>query len=107
MAMRSPVRGFLPSRAGRSFLVNLPKPTMETSSSRASASAMASNTPPTAAWGRLFRDTRLASHALDDLCLLHSRALLFLRMNSGMAREPLPPLLRRDRVVENADRSGA
>ena len=31
MAMLSPVRGLLPSRAGRSFLENLPKPAAPTS----------------------------------------------------------------------------
>ena len=54
MAVRSSVRGFLPSRAGREVLANLPKPAMVTSSPRASASAMDANTPPTAASGACF-----------------------------------------------------
>lgn len=45
--MRSPVREFLPSRTGRSFLANLPKPATMTSSPRANASAMEANMAPT------------------------------------------------------------
>ena len=46
MAMRSPVRGFRPSRAGRLFLVNVPKPMMATVSPRSSASPMTSTSCP-------------------------------------------------------------
>ena len=54
MAMHSPVRGFRPSRAGRSVRANLPKPPAVTSSPRARASVMDPNTAPTAASAACF-----------------------------------------------------
>ena len=48
MAMVSPVRGFLPSRGGRSRVEKVPNPAMATVSPQARASAMVANTARTA-----------------------------------------------------------
>ena len=66
----SPVRGLRPLRAIRRFVVNLPKPTIVTSSPSASASPTTSNTASTASseakWLRLVRfATRLATSPLS------------------------------------------
>jgi len=87
MAMRSPVRGFLPSRAGLSFMEYLPNPTMETLSPRASASARASNTTSTAA-------ARAACFVIPASPATRSeiyRSPLFSRTTPRLARKPLPP----------------
>ena len=96
--MRSPVRGFLPSRAGRSFLANLPKPATATSSPLASASAMEANTAPTAASAACLADPGLARDALHDVPLVHG--FPFPIMEPTAARAPgcpaairTPPLL--------------
>ena len=78
MAMRSPVRGFRPSRAGRSFRANLPKPVTVTSSLRASASAMDANTAPTAP--AYFFGDALSRPPPDGLPVVE-----------GQPAEPLPP----------------
>ena len=76
MAMRSPVRGFAPSRAGRSVRTNLPNFATVTSSRRASASAMGLEHSSDRALRRLLPSARLAGNQFDGLPPVHSFASL-------------------------------
>ena len=90
MAMRSPVRGLRPSRAGRSVRANLPKPATATSSPRASASASRCEDGPDRRFGPLLRNPRLVGNTLDDLPPLHSLNSPVSRAVAGAARAPPP-----------------
>ena len=74
MAIASPVRGFLPSRAGRSLVVKDPKPAMVTGSPFSRASVIASNTAVTAEAASDFESDVAGGNVRGELPAVHGCA---------------------------------
>ena len=97
MAMLSPVRGFLPRRAGRCLAVNVPKPAMVTGSPRARASPMAVIMAPI---------TRSAADLGKDACPATSAASSD-RFQARVVRHLYAVLRRRQQRRSRSTRSSA